>query len=442
MPGANQALRTARVRLDSTAAPGQPTSRQELADLVNAWIYQRYRRMSCLTANYIGKLERGVVGWPQADYREALRAILHADTDADLGFRRPVRSTSAAAVREEGDVNRKAFFRTALGAAAISLPLTELAQLSQQVEVPTSVRPADVHELRVLAGVFSAWDHTYGGSLIREALNAQLRYSVSLLKHASCPRPLHDELYAAVGWLAHTGAAIAFDSLVHDDARQMFSFALSCAEEAHDWHLRAKILSLMARQAIWCGDADHGLTLVELALVRADRLTPAERAMLHTARARAAAKLGMLEEALESIGRADDQFTRIRPADEAPWMRYYDAAQHAGDTGHALYDLALQVNRHYAGEAGHRLSSAVAGHGAPYVRSRATSGIKLASLTMATGDPHEAAEIGLRATTDAGRVRSCRTRDDMRELSRLASPHKGLTPVAQLRHQIRTVIHT
>ncbi|WP_157254914.1 XRE family transcriptional regulator [Nonomuraea typhae] len=441
MPGANQALRTARVRLDSTAAPGQPTSHQELADLVNAWIYQRYRRMSCLTANYIGKLERGVVGWPQADYREALRAILHADTDADLGFRRPVRSTSAAAVREEGDVNRKAFFRTALG-AAVSLPMTELAQLSQQVEVPTTVRPTDIHELRVLAGVFSAWDHTYGGSLIREALYAQLRYSISLLKHASCPRPLHGELYTAVGWLAHTGAAMAFDAFAHDDARDMFSFALFCAEEAQDWHLRAKILSLMARQAIWCEDADHGLTLVELALVRADRLTPAERAMLYTARARATAKLGMLEETLESIGRADDQFTRIRPADEAPWMRYYDAAQHAGDTGHALYDLALLVDRRYTAEASHRLSSAVAGHSAQYVRSRATSGIKLASLIMATGDPQEAAEIGLRATIDAGRVRSCRTRDTMSQLSRLAVPHERLTPVAELRHQIRTVTCT
>ncbi|GAA2770113.1 hypothetical protein GCM10020219_043100 [Nonomuraea dietziae] len=74
------------------------------------------------------------------------------------------------------------------------------------------------------------------------------------------------------------------------------------------------------------------------------------------------------------------------------------------------------------------------------MRSRAISGIKLASLTMATGDPDEAAAIGARAVKDAGRVRSCRTQDDMRELHRLARPHHIRTPVAELRHQIHAAV--
>ncbi|MFF0572744.1 hypothetical protein [Streptosporangium saharense] len=439
MPDRNDALRGARERLLSPVTPGQPTSRQELADLVNAWIYQRHQRTTCLTANYLGKLERGLVRWPQADYREALRAVLGVETDAALGFWRTQRLDIAPEARDEGDVNRKAFFRTVLG-TALSVSLADLSQLGRTAEVPTTVQATDIHELRALAGVFSAWDHTYGGSLVREAVNAQLRYSVSLLQCATCPRSLRDELYTAVGWLAHSGAAMAFDAYAHDDARKMFRFALSCAEEAQDWHLRAKVLSLMARQAVWCGDADDGLTLVELALVRADRLTAAERAMLYTARARATAKLGMVQETLESVGRADDQFSQIRPADEAPWMRYYDAAQHAGDTGHALFDLAVQVDRRYAAEASARFGAAVEGHGAPYVRSRVLSGVKLASLTMATGDPDEAATIGKAALVDAGRIRSRRARDDMRELSRIALPHQGRTSVAELRHQIRMVI--
>ena len=36
----------------------------------------------------------------------------------------------------------------------------------------------------------------------------------------------------------------------------------------------------MARQAVWCGDPDNRLTCTELALVRADRLTGTERAMI------------------------------------------------------------------------------------------------------------------------------------------------------------------
>ncbi|MBB3733805.1 XRE family transcriptional regulator [Nonomuraea dietziae] len=435
MPDPNMQLRRAREGLSSPSAPGEHASRQDLADLVNAWIMQEHHREAGLTANYIGKLERGLVRWPNCDYRAALRIILGVEHDADLGFHRPRRTQQATTVT---DVDRKGFIRTALGVAA-AVPLAQLAIPSQSANVPSVVAAADIGELRNIASVFSTWDHTYGGGLVRDAVAAQVRYSVGLLEHARCPRGLHDELYAAVGWLGHVGASMAFDAYAHDDARKMFRLALTCAEEAGDWHLRAKVLSSMARQAIWCGDADSGLTLVELALVRADRLTFAERAMLLTGRARALAKLGRVQETLATVGQADEQFARIHPAEEAPWMRYYDAAQHAGDTGHALFDLAMTRGQ-FVSEASGRLAAAVAGHTAPYVRSRAISGIKLASLTMATGDPDEAAAIGARAVKDAGRVRSCRTQDDMRELHRLARPHHIRTPVAELRHQIHAAV--
>jgi hypothetical protein len=62
-------------------------SRPELADLVNAAVHQATDRPGCLDAPYIGKLERGEVRWPGARYREALRTILNAGSDHDLGFR-------------------------------------------------------------------------------------------------------------------------------------------------------------------------------------------------------------------------------------------------------------------------------------------------------------------------------------------------------------------
>src|SRR5690606_17445467 len=287
---------------------------------------------------------------------------------------------------------------------------------------------------------FQGWDHDYGGGLVRNAVAAQLQYSVMLLDKSRCPRRLHADLYAAVGLLAHAAAFMAFDAYAHDDAQRMFRLALACAEESGAWHLRAKVLSSMARQSIWCGDADNGLTLCELALVRADRLTPAERAMILSARARALAKLGKVQETLETVKRADEEFARLRPDEEAPWMRYYDTAQHAGDTGHALFDLAIRGRP--AADAVNRLADAVAGHTALYVRSRAISGIKLASLVMATGDPEEAASIGVRAVKNAGTVRSRRAQDDMRELHRLARPHANREQVTKLRHPIQSAIQT
>lgn len=65
---------------------------------------------------------------------------------------------------------------------------------------------------------------------------------------------------------------------------------------------------------------------------------------------------------------------------------------------------------------------------------------KLASLTMATGDPTEAAVIGEAALQSAGPIRSRRAADDLRELSRYASRHLRIDTVAALRHHISVAV--
>lgn len=84
---------------------------------------------------------------------------------------------------------------------------------------------------------------------------------------------------------------MAFDAYAHVDAQRAFEFSLRCAEESCNWHLRASILSMLGRQAIWCGRPGEGLTRIEAALVHRDRLTATEQASLLTLRARALAKL-------------------------------------------------------------------------------------------------------------------------------------------------------
>jgi hypothetical protein len=196
----------------------------------------------------------------------------------------------------------------------------------------------------------------------------------------------------------------------------------------------------MARQAIWCCSPDNGLTFTELALVRADRLTGTERAMLHTARARALAKLSRVQETLSAVGEADEAFGESKPTEDPPWMAYYDHAQHCGDTGHALFDLA--IDGHSEPTAFHRLAEAVNGHSDAYTRSRAISGTKLATLTMALGDPSEAAVIGHRAIDDAGRLRSRRAVDDLCELRNFAGAHTALPRVAELCERITGLVGT
>jgi hypothetical protein len=78
--------------MPSPGGADRPMSRQELAELVNGYLFDATGSVHNLDANYVGKLERGDHRWPSALYRQAFRAVLKAATDADLGFYIPGRS--------------------------------------------------------------------------------------------------------------------------------------------------------------------------------------------------------------------------------------------------------------------------------------------------------------------------------------------------------------
>ncbi|MER5182583.1 hypothetical protein ABT009_30240 [Streptomyces sp. NPDC002896] len=226
-----------------------------------------------------------------------------------------------------------------------------------------------------------------GGGLVGVIASRSMQWAVGLLA-VPCPEPLRLQLHAAVARLGIVVGASQFDAYAHDDARVAFKIASECAEEAGDWWLRAKTFSFLARQAIWLGDPDTALTHAEKGLVRSDRLTPTNQAMLHSARARAFGKMHDVQNTLAAVGAADDAFAQSNPREDPPSMAYYDAAQHHGDTAHALFDLAIHAEQD-PGQASRRFEIAVAGHSDDFARSRAISHTKWASLLMAKGDPHQ-----------------------------------------------------
>ncbi|WP_327109985.1 hypothetical protein OHB12_19290 [Nocardia sp. NBC_01730] len=292
-------------------------------------------------------------------------------------------------------------------------------------ETPAKVGLVEIRQLLAASDLFATWDATYGSGLVRDVVAAQVRTAVSYLG-AECAPKYRPDLLLAVGALTHTAAFMAFDACEHADATTMFGVAFACAEEADAWNLRAKVLSSIGRHAIWTGNIEQGLGHIDRAFQHSDRLTPTERAMLFTARARGHAKLGRIQETLTAVGHADENFANAEPQNDPSWMAYYDAPQHAGDTGHALFDLAIRGK--FAGEARSRLAAAVAGHGDEAARSRTMSTIKLASLVMATGDRDEAVSIGATAINRAGAVKSKRAAEDIQELRNFA--HRAGTVIA------------
>ncbi|KUN38687.1 hypothetical protein [Streptomyces olivochromogenes] len=337
-------------------------------------------------------------------------------------------------------MDRRAFLATSGLAAIAPIDLVHLVAPAAPRETPTQIRPREIGQLKSLADVIHRQDNEHGGGgAVRELARGAIMWGASLLS-VHCPEPLRPELLASVARLGIVVGASQFDAYAHDDARVSFRLAAECAEEAGEWHLRAKTYSFMARQEIWVGDPDTGLTHAEKGLVRSDRLTATERAMLHTARARAFAKMRDVGNTLRAVGEADAAFEQSDPAQDPPWMAYYDYAQHHGDTAHALFDLAVHADED-PGQAGRRFEIAVRGHGSAFARSRAISETKLASLVMAKGDdPRHAVVLGHRALDDAGKLTSCRAADDLRELARFAGRYRKLSEASDLRERIAATV--
>ena len=112
-----------------------------------------------VTAHYIGRLETGAIGWPNALCRAALREILGASTDTDLGF---VNARSLrAAVRLE-NVDRQNLIR---GGAALSVstlvqgPVVALLKgldVSEPTPTPQRVGATDIEHTRTIAREFQS----------------------------------------------------------------------------------------------------------------------------------------------------------------------------------------------------------------------------------------------------------------------------------------------
>lgn len=365
-------------------------------------------------ANKIGAERTSVIRWekgevnPQPALRARLRDALKV-TDAEMT--RLLLGTATAPPPEGMDMDR----RQLLGGLGLSVGAAMLG--GEGPATPVRVGRAEIELVRTAATTLATWDHTYGGGLPTETVDAQLQWSAGLL-HADVPRSLRPDLFSAVGYFAGVAGFAAFDSYHHDRARSLFAFAQGCAEEVGDWHLRARALGMAARQAIWVGDADTGLTHTELALVRSDRLTPTEAASLHTLRARALARLGRTEDALAAAGDADHAFARRSKGDaDPPWMGHYDDAQHRGDTGHALADATRAGVRTDAAE---RLAYSTVHHPEAQTRSRVMSHIELASLSLSTGEPEAAASAVGAALVHVGELRSARAVDTLQRVHRQA----------------------
>ncbi|WP_157228932.1 XRE family transcriptional regulator [Nocardia brevicatena] len=295
---------------------------------------------------------------------------------------------------------------------------------------------SDVDRIRKAARTAATVENLAGGGRATDPAARYLRTFAPLLRGHAAPAT-RQALFEGIGNLSGIAAYSAFDIADYPKAERRFRFALWCADTAGSWELRAATLADMARMTAYIGNADGALSLIELAQVRSDRLTATTRAMLSAVRAQFLSALGRTDKALSEVARADEHFAARAPEPDAPWMCYYDQAEHLGSTGKALIPVAIARER--IDLAAPRIHQAIQLQGEAYPRSRTFSRTRLAALTMRIGDPHEATVIGLQAATDSTRFRSRRLRDELHGLVGAATPHRRIREVAELCHVITSL---
>ncbi|GAA3565800.1 hypothetical protein GCM10022222_57010 [Amycolatopsis ultiminotia] len=324
MPDANDALRAARERVESPSSPGHPMTRQELAEAVNAQVYRASGgdTVTTVDANHVGKWERGVIRWPAAYYRAALRAILDAATDADLGFARPTTG-------KPDNVDRKTFLKTALGTGAGVLvsrhapgPADDPGALAAAISGPTA------HYRRMESAVSSAQ--------LAPAVDAHLALAASVVTGSL----RNSTGYAVLAETAGLAAWIAADRGDNAAARRRYREAVAHAERAHHPLLASYMTASLGSFAVDAGHPRQGVTLLDRAAAQLDPTAPdAARAWLSSLHAVAHAALGDKTATLAALRSAERLTSRQSGEPQWPWVFTFDRAKAARYQAGALARL-------------------------------------------------------------------------------------------------------
>lgn len=329
---------------------------------------------------------------------------------------------------------RRNFLAAASAATGALLPL---ASASSVTAVPATVRSADIDQINTAATTLRSWDNLYGGAgAVRDTARVQVQWAANLLG-ADCPPPLRGGLFTAVSGLAAAVGSSAFDAFAHDDAQRYFAFATLCAEEADNWPSRAVSYNLRSRHATWRGDPDTGLTLAELGLIRADRLSPlSARCSTTRVRGHSPRWARRSRRSLRSESRTIPSPGSCRPTRVLGWP--ITTAPSTTET----QDMPCSTSPSWAIPAlGAAAPADRCRH--PHCRLCAVPDLlpyEVGLLRMATGDPAEAVADGRIALAEAAQLRSLRAKHELDELRGLAQRHPELPDARDLREQISSMV--
>jgi hypothetical protein len=456
----NELLRAARGRIPSLLAPGGCLSRSELAEAVNAWLWQCTGRRYELDGHHVAKYERGVVRFPIAPYRAALRAVLKVRTDAELGFVAPARLQPSAELALAGGgwaldgildasdeatrcslLNRRDAMRSGLVATGASVIGALAAGWLEPFDGWASrggshFSVVEVQALEHVVGLFREWHSARSGPGV-SAVVGQLGDVTDRLRGAA-DNPLTGRVFLAAAELAKIAGSMYFDAGAHVSAQRYYVLAVRLAKAAREDSFAATTLAALARQAFDLSAAADGLEIVNLAQHGTRGIaTPRLRAMLATRQAWGHAQQGQVYAFHRAVSVAEQSFVDAGQVQSEPrWLAGLDAAELAGVIGARFRDLA----RHQPAQARHAVTyieRALQLRDPVRVRNRSFDLIGLARAHLVSGEPDRGCELIAEVLPMIDSVRSGRVVRRLGDWSREASRYAGIPVVRETRDRVR-----
>jgi hypothetical protein len=468
MPQPNQLLRAARHRLHSPGAPGASASRAEVAQAVNAWLWETTGRQHALDAHYLAKLERGVARWPNAAYRAGLRHVLAAHDDAALGFtphRRtagdpvavptsnPSRWNPGPVIEWAGAVTDHDLTPPSRRNALTDAEMLVGAALTTEIQPflwPVSFvadrygsefTPPELDAAEGFVQVLRSW-HSNHGALSRSAVVAQLGAHTRRLRSAPQGAPETLRAFGIGAELADIVATMAWDASEHATAQRYFVLAAQLAHAAGADALAAVALASLARQCFDLGRTADGLEAIQLAQYGTRRTATSRlRAVLATREAWAYAQQGDTRAFHRAVGLAEDHHAEGAHEIDArtPTTRSLDAAELAGIIGARYRDLAGHEPRH-ARTAQDYISRALVLRHPGRLRNRVFDLIGLARAHLISREPDRAAELIGQALPLAGAWVSGRVGLRLQDFQREATPFATVPAVRDAREAVAALV--
>jgi hypothetical protein len=466
----NEFLRTARERSPSRLAPGDCMTRRELAEAVNAYLWNATGQKYELDAHAVARYERGVVRWPGAHYRSALRHILGADTDSALGFwpkqaatPMPEHSQSEQALHKGpwgrdritavadsvlgddlGSTRRQALVAAAavLAGSALTEPLQQwLAPLTESVPTArgSTLSTTEAEAWEQLAEQMRDWSNSANAALARKAVVAQLSDLLGRL-HEVADGPPTNRAYLSASLLADTAASMSWDAGLHRMAQRYYVLAVQLAKLGADEAAAAGSLAALARQCYDLGHILDGLEVVQLAQYGTRQTaTPRLSAMLATREAWAHAQRGDVQSFYRVANSAEDQFAIGTGDDEPRAVRHFDAAELYGVLGARYRDLS----RHYpkqARKAQDYIGRALQLREPTRARNRAFDLIGLGRAHLVTNEPERAGELVQQAISIGRPWAAGRVGVKLRQFDEEAASFASVSEIRESRHAINQLI--